>query len=613
MYNRMSGSKLLSTCHYHQIPPFVRNSLLLACNSTTPQNSLPFQPKRPSILATNLIKSYFDQGLVKEARVLFDEMPDRDVVLWSAMIAGYASCSYHADAWMVFCLMMKEDKEHPNEFTLSSALKACKGMNLLSCGALVHGLAIKRGFFGSTYVDNALLDVYASCSVSMHEACMVFQEIRPKSAVSWTTLITGYTHRGDGYGALQAFKKMLWEDAEANAFCYSIVVRACASMGSHICGKQIHASVIKHGYEANIPVMNSVLDMYCRCSCLREANQCFHGMTSRNLTSWNTLIAGYEKFNPIEALYIFSVMESEGFSPNCFTFTSAMAACANLTVLSCGQQVHGAIIRKGLERNMALANALVDMYAKCGNIADSRNIFGDMSQKDLVSWTSMMIGYGTHGFGKEAVELFDEMVVSGIRPDQIVFMAVLSACSHAGLTDEGLSYFKLMTDDYNIAPNQEIYGCVVDLLGRAGRVKEAYELIESMPFKPNESVWSAFLGACRAHRLPDLGKLASRRVLALRPRVAGTYVMLSNIYADEGKWGEFARLRKLMRRMGSKKEAGRSWVEIRNEVHSFVVADKLGLHIHLVYTVLDMLVHHMVDADYVPDLDCLTSSFEHVT
>ncbi|XP_059648408.1 putative pentatricopeptide repeat-containing protein At1g56570 [Cornus florida] len=605
----MSSKKLLSTSHHHLIPPMVRNSLQWVQNCTA-QSKPPFQPKKPAILATNVIKSYFEKGMIRDARMLFDELPERDVVVWTVMIAGYTSCNYHSRAWNVFCEMMREDLENPNEFIMSSALKACKGMSSLSCGALVHGLAIKHGMGGCLYVNNALLDIYATCSVSMEDACIVFQEIHRKNDVSWTTLITGYTHRGDGHGGLQVFRQMLSEGAEPNSFSFSIAVRACTLISSYTCGKQIHAAVIKHGFESSIPVMNSILDMYCRCDCLCEANQCFHGMTHKDVITWNTLIAGYEKSNSIASLYIFSQMESEGFGPNCFTFTSVMAACANLTVLRCGQQVHGGIVRRGLEGNLALANALIDMYGKCGNIEDSHKIFGEMSCKNLVSWTSMMIGYGSHGYGKEALELFDEMVGSGIRPDRIVFVAVLSACSHAGLVDKGLSYFKSMINDYNVTPDQEIYGCVVDLLGRAGRVKEAYELIESMPFKPDESVWGAFLGACKAYEVPNLGKLAERRILDLRPNKAGTYVMMSNIYAAEGKWEEFARMRKLMRGMGSKKEAGRSWIEVKNQVYSFVVGDKAGPHIEWVYGVLQMLIQHIKEAGYVPDLDCLIHDLE---
>ncbi|KAL5580380.1 hypothetical protein UlMin_012822 [Ulmus minor] len=596
----MSRKITSSRAYFHAIPPIIRNSL----QHPTTQSDTPFLPKAPSVLATNLIKSYLVKGLIKEARSLFDEMPDRDIVAWTAMIEGYTSCHYHGNSWVLFCEMVRIGMD-PNAFTFSSVLKACKGMKALFCGELVHGLGVKYGMEGNIYVDNALMDMYATCCSSMDEACKVFRDIGAKNAVSWTTLITGFTHRGNGYMALRVFQQMLQEDAEMNPFSFSISVRACGSLGARTPGLQIHSAVIKYGFESNLPVMNSLVDMYCRFGCLPEANQYFLEMAEKNLISWNTLIAGYQRTDPSECLRLFSRMELEGFSPNCFTLSSVTAACSSLAVLACGQQVHGGIVRRGFNHNLELGNALIDMYAKCGNIADSRKIFGEMSHKNLVSWTSMMIGYGAHGFGKEAVQLFDAMVRSGIKPDQIVFMAVLSACSHAGLVDEGLRYFKSMTVDYNIPPDQEIYGCVVDLLGRAGRVEEAYELIENMPFKPDESVWGALLGACKAHKLPHLGKLAAHKVLDLRPTMVEAYLMLSNIYASEGKWGEFAKTRKLMRGMGNKKEAGRSWIEIRNQVYSFVVGDKMGSHTKWVYEVLELLIRHMKEAEYVSDLDCL--------
>ncbi|KAL2490148.1 putative Pentatricopeptide repeat-containing protein [Abeliophyllum distichum] len=598
---------------YHQIPQTIINSLHWPQNSYTYLNP-PFVAKPPSILATDLIKSYFQKGLVKEARVLFDEMPERDVVAWSSMISGYASCNLFRCAWTTFCEMMRDGVNvQPNEFTFSSALKACKGMRSLSCGALTHGLALKHSMHGSIYVDNALMDMYATCCDGMDDACLVFDEITVKNAVSWTTLIAGYTHQGDGHGGLRVFRQMLLEEAEPNPFSFSIAVRACASIGSHIYGKQIHAAVVKHGFESSIPVMNSILDMYCSCCHLSEADRCFHGMPERDIITWNTLIAGHEKSDPYESLNHYSLMESESITPNCFTFTSVIAAVANMAALSFGEPVHGKILRRGIGNDLAVANALIDMYAKCGSIVNSFKIFNVMYDKNIVSWTSMLIGYGSHGYGKEAVKLFDQMLHSGIRPDRIVFVAVLNACSHAGLVDEGLRYFKSMVSDYNVMPDQDVYGCVVDLLGRAGRVKEAYELIETMPFMPDESVWGAFLGACKAHKLAELGKLAASKVLDLRPKVAGTYMMLSNIYAFDGKWGDSAKMRKLMRRMVNKKEAGRSWIEARNQIYSFVAGDRLGSHVEWAYEVVDTLSLHMKEVEYTTGLHCLIHDLEDGT
>ncbi|XP_061361439.1 putative pentatricopeptide repeat-containing protein At1g56570 [Gastrolobium bilobum] len=604
----MAGArKLLSPTDFRPISFVVQNSL--RCT----QLNTPFCPKDLTGLATDLIKSYFDKGSIEEAHTLFDEMSHRDVVAWTAMITGCISCNQHNRAWNAFCQMLRGGVQ-PNAFTISAVLKACKGLKALSCGTLVHGCAIKVGTHGSSiYVDNALMDMYATCCDSMDHARMVFDDIITKNAVSWTTLITGYTHRGDAYGGLRVFRQMFLEEGEVSPFSFSIAVRACTSIGSDNLGKQVHAAVINHGFESNLPVMNSILDMYCRCRCASEAKQLFREMTQKDTITWNTLIAGFETLDSEESLCIFSRMVSEGFGPNCFTFTSVVAACANLAVLYCGKQLHGGIVRRGLDNNMALSNALIDMYAKCGNVADSHKIFCEMSSTNLVSWTSMMIGYGSHGHGKEAVELFNEMVRLGIKPDKIVFMAVLSACSHAGLVDEGLRYFRLMTSYYNVAPDRDIYGCVVDLLGRAGRVKEAYQLIENMPFKPDESIWVALLGACKAHKQPSMVKLAALRVLDMKPNKAGTYVLLSNIYAAEGNWADFASLRKLMRGIKNKKEVGRSWIELKNQVYSFVVGDRFVSSNEQVCEVLKLLIMHMKDIGHVPDLDCFVHDLKDVT
>ncbi|XP_011087505.1 putative pentatricopeptide repeat-containing protein At1g56570 isoform X2 [Sesamum indicum] len=565
----MISRKLVNIPH---LTPRTHNSTHYRTLNSSILFSPPFVPKPPSFLATNVIKSYFETGLVREARTLFDEMPERDVVAWSAMINGFTSCNLHVNAWTMFREMLRDEEDvKPNEYTFSSVLKACKSMGSLSCGALVHGLALKHGVLGSIYVRNALMDMYGMCCDGMDRACAVFEEIGVKNSVSWTTLIAAYTHLGDGHGGLRVFREML-------------LVCKLTGLGTH---------------------------MYCRCIGLSEADQCFHGMTEKDIITWNTMIAGYEKSDPYEALNLYSSLEFEGLTPNCFTFTSVIAAVANMAVLGVGEQIHGGIIRRGHGDDLGVANALIDMYAKCGSIMNSCKIFNEMHDKNVVSWTSMMVGYGSHGHGKEAVDLFDKMVASGVRPDRIVFVAVLNACSHAGLVDEGLQYFKMMVHSYNITPDQEIYGCIVDLLGRAGRVKEAYQLIEAMPFMPDESVWGAFLGACKAHKLAELGKLAASRVLDSRPSVAGTYLALSSIYAADGKWGDFARIRKLLKGTGNKKEAGRSWIEVRNQTYSFVAGDKLGVHIVWVYEAIDMLGLHMKEAGYNPDLQCLIHDLEN--
>ncbi|KAF6139769.1 hypothetical protein GIB67_024046 [Kingdonia uniflora] len=607
-----TSRKLLATSPTNIIP-LIKNLSPWAQKPNT-QTSLHTFPKGPSILATNLIVSYCTKGLLKEAHQLFDEIPERDVVAWTAMISGYTSSGHCSQSWDMFGMMMGSDDVSPNSFTVSSVLKACKEMECYYCGVMVHGLAIKYGVDGSIYVDNALMDMYVTCGDTMDDACVVFKGIRVKNVVSWTTMIAGYTHRGDGFRGLHVFRDMLQEEVELNSFSWSISIRACASIGSKFYGEQIHSAVVKHGFETNVPIGNSLVDMYCRCNSLSEAFNFFCEMVEKNLITWNTMIAGFGRSGPHSSLKFFCQMGSENIIPNCFTFTSVAAACADLAALSCGKQVHGAIVHRGLERNVPLANALIDMYAKCGNIGDSRTIFNEMVVRNLITWTSMMNGYGSHGYGREAIGLFNEMLDSGIKPDQIVLMGLLSACSHSGLVEEGLKYFNSLCIDTHVALNQEIYGCVVDLLGRAGKVSEAYELIEKMPFEPDEFVWSALLGACKAHKVLYLGRLAADKILDLKPNRADTFLVLSNIYAAEGKWGDFAKVRKLMRGVWSKKEAGRSWIEVKNQVYSFVVGDNMyAADMHLVYEELELLVLHMKDAVYVPDTDSLLHDFEDGT
>ncbi|RZC88273.1 hypothetical protein C5167_016094 [Papaver somniferum] len=585
----MNIRKLLPSSHqYHQIISLVKFTTKSMTNPRTLQI-------KQQVLSTNLIISYGRKGLLRQARTLFDEMPDSDVVSWTAMINAYASCYEYIQAWLVFIEMIKEGI-NPNGYTVSSILKVCRELECCYRGRMVHGLAIKCSIDGCMYVENVLLDMYATCSHNMNYACMVFQGIKVENVVGWTTMIARFTDRGDGLTGLRIFQQMLkQEEVELSPYSCSIAIRACASVKMKKLGKQMHAAVVKYGFSSSLPVGNSLVDMYCKCNCLSEAYTHFLDMRARDLITWNTLIAGYERCGSLRSLHLFPQMVSQGLNPNCFTFTTAAAACANLASWNCGQQIHGGILQRGLETNIALANALIDMYAKCGNLKDSCRVFTEMPRRNLISWTSMMNGYGSHGYANEAIGLFDKMVKSGVKPDQVVFLGILSACSHSGLVDEGLKYFKSMVTDYSIKPNQEIYGCVVDLLGRAGRVKEAYQLIRKMPFKPDESVWGALLGACKAHGTSYLGGLAGKKILDLRPNGTETYVLLSNIYAADGNWEEFAKMRKLMRGMGmNKKEAARSWIEVRNQVYSFFVGDKMSCEdIELVYAELESLAQHM--------------------
>lgn len=392
-----------------------------------------------------------------------------------------------------------------------------------------------------------------------------------------------------------------------NPHTSSIAIHACALIADLSVGRKIHTIIVKSGHNTNLPVANALIDMYCKCSCISEAKQYFNQMTQRDLITWNTMIAGLDRFGSHEALDLLRKMCLQFIQPNCFTFTSIISACARLPLLNCGRQVHAAVIRRGFAQNQQIANALVNMYTKCSSIVDSVKIFDEMAQKDLISYTTLMIGYGFNGYGIEAIQLFEQMTSIGILPDSIVFIGLLSACSHAGLVDEGLKYFNLMNTKYKVQPDMEVYGCIVDLLGRAGRVKEAYELIVSMPFEADEPIWGALLGACKVHGNIKLGRLAARRILDLKPEEAKTYVMLSNVLASEHEWGEAREMRRLLKGSGGRKAAGRSWIELKEGVCSFIAGDRDGSAcVSSAHEALEMLAQHMDGKFPLIDLESLT-------
>jgi pentatricopeptide repeat protein len=383
------------------------------------------------------------------------------------------------------------------------------------------------------------------------------------------------------------------DDTDLSPFTCSIAIHACASLGDLYTGQQIHAVSIRKALGANLAVANSLIDMYCTCESIVNARRLFDEMPERNLVTWNTIIAGSSRNDPRMAMQLLVGMDIE---PNCLTLTSITSACAGLAALRCGQQVHGAVLRRNYGADLKVSNALVDMYSKCGSIFNAKKVFNMIACKDILSWTPMIGGYGMNGSANEAIDLFNSMVHAGVRPDHVVFMGLISACSHAGLVDEGWNLFRSMLFEYNIQPNMEIYGCVTNLLARAGKLREAFNLIDTMPLTPDESVWGALLGACKMHKNVELGRLAARKIIEINPDAAKTYILLANIYAADSKWSDYAVMRRWLRGTGSSKEVGMSWIEVTDKMYSFSTADSSSIQVSLADEVLQILVQHMDEA-----------------
>eukprot|EP01018_Ginkgo_biloba_P010079 Gb_35395 [translate_table: standard] len=519
-----------------------------------------------------LVDMYAKCGNIEDASRVFHYMLERNVVSWNVMIAGYAQRACGKEALQLFEQMHRVGMK-PNEITFASVLSACASPEAMKLGKQVHANVIKTGSDSDVFVGSALVDMYAKCG-SIAYACQVFDNMPKRDVVLWTAMIASHGQYGQGKEALTLFLQMQREGVKMEKLTITSVLSACACLAALDQGSQLHAHVIKSGFESNIIVTNALVNFYAKCRSLKGARQLFDNMPKQDDVSWNVMTAGYAQNDcSEEAVELFLQMQQVGLKPDEFTCASVLSACASLAALQQGNAIHAHIIKTGYESNVIVRNTLVDMYAKCGSIEDAQSTFDKMPKRDVVSWTAMISGFAHHGHGKEALKLFEKMQRAGIEPNHITFVVVLSACSHEGLVNEGRHYFNSMCIDHNIKPTVEHCACMVDLFGRAGCLDQAESFISEMPFKPDDIIWRALLGACRIHGNTKLGKRAAECVLELAPQDDAAYVLLCNIYAGAGRWADVARVRQMMKAKGTKKEPGCSWIEVKNRMHVFVAGD----------------------------------------
>jgi pentatricopeptide repeat protein len=390
--------------------------------------------------------------------------------------------------------------------------------------------------------------------------------------------------------------------AQPDKFTFPRVLKACANLEALHQGREIHGDIVRRGLESDVFIGNALIDMYAKCGVLKTARDLFDKMPQRDIVSWNSVIAGYGQSGYCdEALNLFREMVLAGMKLDAVSIACGLPACASLGALRQGKEIHRYIIRTEIAGNGFVACALIDMHSKCGSIEDARQVFDRIPKEDLVVWNAMIKGYAMHGQGKSAVSLYHQMLLSGKKPDHITFLAVLYACNHAGLVNEGRKYFDSMGQHYGVRPRVEHYACMVDLLGRAGFLDEAQNLITMMPIEPNASVFGALLSGCRVHGNINLAECAANRLFELEPNNPGNYVLLSNIYAAAGKWEEVAKVRAVMKEKGLKKPAGCSWIEVKNKVHTFLVGDKLHPQSEHIYEKIESLTKEIEAVGYVPD------------
>lgn len=513
-------------------------------------------PERDTVSWNTMLSGYAHNGLVEEAREVFDKMPEKNSISWNGILAAYVQNGRVDEARMLF---------------------ESKGVwELVSWNCLIGGYVKK----------NRLV-----------EAREIFDRMPEKDEVSWNTLISGYAQNGDLTEALSFFEECPSRDVftwtamvsgyiqnrrlnEAQRMFDQMPEKNVVSWNSMIAGYVQHKKLdmARELFEAmpcrNISSWNTMISGYAQSGDLVQARSLFDQMPQRDSISWSALIAAYSQSgHSEEALHLFVDMRGNNDLSNKSVYTCVLSTCADIGVLELGMQVHGHILKAGYERGTYVGNALLAMYCKCGSIDEAYTVFESIMEKDTVSWNTMIAGYARHGFGHQALVVFESMIEANVRADDATMVAVLSACAHTGLIDRGRQYFSAMYPQYGIVASPRHYTCMVDLLCRAGKLNEAQDLVNKMPFLPDAATWGALLGASRVHGNLELAEKAAKIIFEMEPDNSGMYVLLSNLYAASGRWHDVRQIRLKMRDKGLKKVPGYSWLEVQNRIHTFSAGD----------------------------------------
>nr|DAD38941.1 TPA_asm: hypothetical protein HUJ06_013263 [Nelumbo nucifera] len=557
-------------------------------------------------VSNHLINMYAKCGCLDLARKLFDKMPERNIVSWTALITGYDQHGRPDDCFCLFSSLIAHHR--PTEFAYASVLSSCNRIR----GQQVHALALKTSFDAYVYVANALITMYSRsgcCDQNYdgNDAWFIFQAMSFRNLISWNSMIAGFHLCGRGTKSLELFSRMHFEGI---GFDRATLVTVLASMCSCYDADfdllmhcyRLHCLATKTGFALKVEVATALVKAYSMLG--GDATDCrklfLEIRGHRDVVSWTGIITTCAEKDPEEAFLLFCQMRWEGVDPDRYTFSIVIKTCASLATGRHGSSIHAQIIKAGFQDDTVLANALIHAYARCGSISHSEKVFNSIMDRDTVSWNSMFKAYALHGQASEALDLFAKM---NVQPDATTFVALLSACSHAGLVDQGTKIFKTMSECYGIAPQCDHYACMVDILGRAGRLIEAEDLINRMPMEPDSVVWSALLGACRKHNEPKLAELAAAKLMNLEPKNSLGYVLMSNIYSSEGSFDDAALIRKQMRGFRVRKNPGLSWIEIGNQVHEFAAGGQFHPQRDAIYAELEVLIGQLKEIGYVPEIN----------
>lgn len=509
-------------------------------------------------LGNSFIVMYSKCGDLLSAERIFVKIEKRCTTSWTAMISCYNRSGWFQKALESFVKML-EVKEEPNLITLITVLGSCAGLGWLREGKSVHCQIIRKGMEPKyDYLGPALIEFYAECG-KMSECEKVIHAIGERNILSWNMLISEYARKGMSKEALELLVQMQTWGLMPDSFSVASSLSACGNVGSLQLGLQIHGHVIKIDCKDEF-VQSSLIDMYSKCGFENLAYLIFERIQQKSVVMWNSMICGFsQNGNSLEAINLFHQMYLNCLEMDEVTFLTAIQACSNIGQLEKGKWVHHKLISYGVRKDIYIDTALTDMYAKCGDLQTAQRVFDSMSERNVVSWSAMIDCYGMHGQLNDAASFFKQMLDSGIKPNEVTFMNILWACSHSGSVEEGKFYFNAMRI-FGVEPDLQHYACMVDLLSRSGDIEGAFKMIHSMPFPANGSIWGALLNGCRIHKRIDVMKTIKKELSVTGTNDNGYYTLLSNIYAEEGNWDEFGKVRSIMEVTGLKKVPGYSTI-----------------------------------------------------
>ncbi|CAK8577564.1 unnamed protein product [Lathyrus sativus] len=529
-----------------------------------------------------MLAGYVQRDMMGDAMKLFNKMPVRDVVAWTTLISGYAKredgCERALD---LFGSMRRSSEVLPNEFTLDCVIRICARLKVLYVGKVVHGLCIKDGFDFDNSIGGALAEFYCVCD-AVDDAKRVYDSIAAEVCLNVAnSLIGGLISIGRVKEAELIFNGL----REKNLISYNLMIKGYAMSGEFENSKKLFERMsVKH-----LTSLNTMISVYSKNGELDEAVKLFDKTKGeRNCVTWNSMMSGYiHNGKHSEALKLYVTMRRLSVVYSRSTFSVLFRACACLCSFQQGQLLHAHLAKTPYHANVYVGTALVDFYSKCGRLGDAQRSFASIFSPNVAAWTALINGYAYHGHGSEAISLFHSMLDQGVVPNAATFVAVLSACSHAGLVDEGLEIFHLMQISYRVTPTIEHYTCVVDLLGRSSRVKEAEEFIIKMPVEADGVIWGALLNASCFWNDVEVGERAAEKLISLDPNSVSALVILSNMYAVQGRWGKKTKIRKRLQSLELRKDQGCSWIESNNNIHLFSVEDKTHPYSDVIYKTVE--------------------------